>query len=177
MAFMKKPYSGLTGGWLTFWITIACATEMMLFGYDQGVFSGVIVTPDFLQVHNLVGPSRTKVLSTVSAIYDFASDILGLGNGINTATAPIWQTETAQSKWRGRLVILDLGLNVGGYCVVNWINYGLSFHEGAIAWRLPIALQLFFVVFLLVTVPWLPGSPRCDEIFFLLSTEHESDCD
>lgn len=55
-----KPYFGLTGGWLTFWVTVclsnrlsraqytdesrpllkvACATDMTLFGYDQGVFS------------------------------------------------------------------------------------------------------------------------------------------
>lgn len=24
----KKPYFGLTGGWLTVWITVACATDM-----------------------------------------------------------------------------------------------------------------------------------------------------
>jgi hypothetical protein len=35
----KKPYFGFTGGWLTFWITVACATDMTLFGYDQAVFS------------------------------------------------------------------------------------------------------------------------------------------
>ena len=33
-----KPYFGMTGGWLTFWVTVACATDMTLFGYDQGVF-------------------------------------------------------------------------------------------------------------------------------------------
>jgi MFS family permease len=30
----------------------------------------VVVTPDFLQVHGLVKPSKTKILSTVTAIYD-----------------------------------------------------------------------------------------------------------
>ena len=34
----SQPYFGLRGGWLTFWVTVACATDMMLFGYDQGVF-------------------------------------------------------------------------------------------------------------------------------------------
>jgi hypothetical protein len=50
------PYFGLTGGigflfeieimmltyvgWLTFWISVACSTDMTLFGYDQGVFGG-----------------------------------------------------------------------------------------------------------------------------------------
>ncbi|KAL3482565.1 hypothetical protein BJX62DRAFT_250989 [Aspergillus germanicus] len=207
MATWKKPYVGLTGGWLTFWVSAACSIDMMLFGYDQGVFSGVVVTSDFLEVHNLVGPAKTKTLSTVTAIYDVgcflgailaftlgewlgrknsillgttimavgtilqASSyslaqmfvgriILGVGNGVNTATAPVWQTETAQMKWRGKLVILELGLNVGGYCIVNWINYALSFQEGSIAWRLPIALQLVFICALFATVPWLPEPPR-----------------
>jgi hypothetical protein len=31
----KERYFGLKGGWLVFWITVACATDMTLFGYDQ----------------------------------------------------------------------------------------------------------------------------------------------
>lgn len=133
---------------------------MTLFGYDQGVFSGVVINQNFLKLHDLVGPSRTKVLSTVAAIYDVgcflgaiaacifgerlgrkktvligttimtigailtASSyslaqifvgrvVLGIGNGINTSTAPIWQTEASQPKWRGKLVILEMGMNIG----------------------------------------------------------------
>ncbi|EXM02740.1 hypothetical protein FOIG_06867 [Fusarium odoratissimum NRRL 54006] len=83
---LKQPFFGLRGGWLTFWITVrhatqpltytfqpsqvACATDMTLFGYYQGVFSGVVVTQDFLKLHNLVGPTKTNVLATVTAIYD-----------------------------------------------------------------------------------------------------------
>ncbi|KAL4946584.1 hypothetical protein BDV06DRAFT_233147 [Aspergillus oleicola] len=203
----KKPFFGSTGGWLTFWLTVACATDMTLFGYDQGVFSGVTVTQDFLELHDLVGPSRTKVLSTVTAIYDIgcffgaiaaftwgerlgrkksiligttimaigtiikASSyslaqmfvgriVLGLGNGINTTTAPVWQTETAHHKWRGKLVIFEMVMNIAGYCMVNWINYGLSFRGGPVAWRFPIAFQFFFIFILFATVPWLPESPR-----------------
>jgi len=33
-----QPYFGMTGAKLTFWVTVACATDMTLFGYDQGVF-------------------------------------------------------------------------------------------------------------------------------------------
>ncbi|KAG8360554.1 hypothetical protein FVEN_g12685 [Fusarium venenatum] len=43
---------------------------MMLFGYDQGVFSGVVVTQDSPQLHNLVGPAKTNLLATVTSIYD-----------------------------------------------------------------------------------------------------------
>lgn len=43
---------------------------MLMFGYDQAVFSGVIVTDDFLVLHGLAGPEHTTVLSTITAIYD-----------------------------------------------------------------------------------------------------------
>ncbi|KAJ9200974.1 hypothetical protein DTO164E3_3723 [Paecilomyces variotii] len=232
----RVPYFGLRGGWLTFWITVssnaqdvlerhqanllelpqvACATDMTLFGYDQGVFSGVVVTQDFLEVHDLVGPSKTQALSTVTAIYDVGCFfgaiiaftvgerlgrklsiiigsvimsigtilmvssfslpqmfvgriILGIGNGINTTCAPIWQTETSPPRWRGKLVMLEMVMNIAGFSIVNWINYGLSFAGGAVAWRLPIALQFIFIIVLFVTVPWLPESPR-----WLMSHGHE----
>jgi hypothetical protein len=41
----SQPYFGLKGGWLTFWVTVACATDMMLFGYDQGVFGMILYLP------------------------------------------------------------------------------------------------------------------------------------
>lgn len=83
-----------------------------------------------------------------------------IGNGINTATAPIWQTETAQAKWRGKLVIIEMMMNIAGFWLCNWINFGLSFHGGSVAWRFPLAFQLIFVIVLYATVPWLPESPR-----------------
>ncbi|RJE25756.1 sugar transporter [Aspergillus sclerotialis] len=43
---------------------------MALFGYDQGIFSGAIVTDNFLEVHGLHGPTKTKTLSTAIAIYN-----------------------------------------------------------------------------------------------------------
>lgn len=66
----RQPYLGLTGKRLLFWITFACSVDMLMFGYDQAVFSGVIVTDDFLELHDLVGPEKTTVLSTLTAIYD-----------------------------------------------------------------------------------------------------------
>ncbi|KAJ5986346.1 general substrate transporter [Penicillium sp. IBT 35674x] len=66
----SKSYFGLRGGWLTFWITVACGADMTLLGYDQGVFSGVVISQDFLRLHNLEGPTKTMLLGTVTAIYD-----------------------------------------------------------------------------------------------------------
>jgi len=41
-----KPYFGMRGGWLTFWVSVACSTDMTLFGYDQGVFG--VFCPSFV---------------------------------------------------------------------------------------------------------------------------------
>ncbi|KAI0011592.1 general substrate transporter [Xylariaceae sp. FL0662B] len=212
-----QPYFGLKGSWLTFWITVACATDMSLFGYDQGVFSGVVITQDYLDVHELNGPEKTSTLSIVTSIYTIgcflgavvafsigeklgrrktiitgttimtlgailqtssfsvphmivARILTGIGNGINTATAPVWQTETSKVNNRGKLVVFEMSMNIFGFMLSNWINYGMSFVGGTIAWRLPLAIQLLFCFVLFATVPWLPESPR-----WLLSHGHEDE--
>ncbi|KAJ5621648.1 hypothetical protein N7528_006431 [Penicillium herquei] len=201
----RQPYFGLRGGWLTFWVTVACATDMMLFGYDQGVFGGVVVTKDFLDTLNL--NNNATLLGTVTAIYDVGClfgaiiamiwgekwgrklsimygtivmsigallqitaysvpqiivgrIIAGLGNGINTSTAPVWQGETSQAKWRGRLIVIELTLNIAGFSLSNWMTFAFSFLPGPVAWRFPLAFQFIFIFILFGTVPWLPESPR-----------------
>ncbi|CAK7211690.1 hypothetical protein SCUCBS95973_001201 [Sporothrix curviconia] len=202
-----KPYFGLSGGWLTFWITLACGADMTLYGYDQGVFSGVVISQNFLQLHNLEGPSKTTLLGTTAAIYDVGCAtgsllaywlgeklgrrntvivgtvimsigallqctsfslgqmmtgrvIAGIGNGLNTSTAPVWQVETSKVEWRGKLVILENCLVLVGFSLANWLNYGLSFVGGPVAWRFPLAFQFVFNIIIFSTVPWLPESPR-----------------
>ncbi|KAI1651479.1 putative MFS sugar transporter [Daldinia loculata] len=204
---MKEPYFGLKGKWLTFWITLACATDMTLFGYDQGVFSGVVISKDYLDVHNLHGPENTSILSIITSIYTIGCFlgaitafyigetigrkktvlvgtaimsvgailqtssfsvphmivgriVTGIGNGINTATAPVWQTETSKVDNRGMLVMIEMGLNIFGFSLSNWVNYGMSFVGGSVGWRFPLSLQLVFCIVLFSTVPWLPESPR-----------------
>ncbi|KAL9101385.1 MAG: hypothetical protein Q9163_003343 [Psora crenata] len=203
----KKPYFGLTGGWLTFWVSVACSTDMTLFGYDQGVFGGVIVTKDFLDTLNLGGPEHTSLLGTVTALYDVGCFfgavaafsigeslgrkrsillgtavmsigailqtasysvpqmivgriVAGLGNGMNTATAPVWQAETSTAAWRGKLIVIELILNIAGFSLSNWVTYGFSYVPGPVAWRFPLAFQFIFIFILFATVPWLPESPR-----------------
>lgn len=199
------PYFGLRGGWLTFWVTVACATDMTLFGYDQGVFGGVIVTDDFLNTLDLQG--KTSLQGTVTAIYDIGcffgaiaafmigeplgrkNSILvgtvimsigailqitaygvpqmivgrivaGIGNGINTATAPVWQGETSKASWRGKLVIIEMIMNIAGFSLSTWVTFGFSYLAGPASWRVPLAMQFIFIAILFGTVPWLPESPR-----------------
>jgi hypothetical protein len=49
---MLNPLINARGKLLQAFLTIACSSGFLLFGYDQGVFSGVIVTPYFLETFN-----------------------------------------------------------------------------------------------------------------------------
>ncbi|PPQ77814.1 hypothetical protein CVT25_015308 [Psilocybe cyanescens] len=185
MSSKGRPYLGLTGTKLNIWVTVACTTAMTLFGYDQGVFGGIIVTQDFLKT--MGNPSPT-LQGTIVSLYDIgcffgavstftfgailqtcsftvaqmivARLITGVGNGINTATAPVWQSETSKPSWRGKLVVFEMIMNIAGFSLSNWMTYGFSFAHGSIAWRFPIAFQLVFSIVLFSTIPWLPESPR-----------------
>ncbi|KAJ7689040.1 general substrate transporter [Mycena rosella] len=200
----KEPYLGITGTRLGGWVTVACTAAMVLFGYDQGVFGGIIITPDFLDT---MGNPNASLQGTIVALYDIgclfgalaamvfgenlgrkktfligvvvmsvgalmqacaysvsqmivARVITGLGNGINTATAPVWQSETCKPSWRGKLVVFEMVMNIAGFSLSNWMTYGFSFVQGSASWRFPIAFQLVFSVIMLGTIPWLPDSPR-----------------
>lgn len=86
--------------------------------------------------------------------------VAGYGNGLNTASAPVWQSETNTPERRGPAIITAMILNIAGYSLSNWLTYGFSFLDGPVAWRFPLAFQLVFGIILLTTVPWLPESPR-----------------
>lgn len=80
--------------------------------------------------------------------------------GLNTSTAPPWQAETSKATWRGKLIVIELILNIAGFSLSNWVTFGFSFIGGPVAWRIPLAFQFIFIFILYATVPWLPESPR-----------------
>jgi len=72
----------------------------------------------------------------------------------------MYQSELCEANKRGRLVASE-PLFVGvGIELAYWFDYGMSFTEGSIAWRLPIACQVIFAIIVIVLVFGLPESPR-----------------
>ena len=139
--------------------------------YDIGCFFGAIIA---VMVGDLLGRKKTILIGTsimtVGAIMQIAAFsvpvmiagriIAGIGNGMNTSTAPVWQSRTSKASWRGKLAVIEMILNIAGFSLSNWVTYGFSFVGRPISWRFPLAFQLIFVFILFGTVPWLPESPR-----------------
>ena len=63
--------------------------------------------------------------------------VTGIGNGANTSTIPVWQSEMAPPKIRGFLVLFEGALITLGIMISYWINYGFFFvtNHGSFQWR------------------------------------------
>jgi MFS family permease len=123
----RKLYIGLKGNWLTFWVTVAYATDMTLYRYDTPrndlvtrviIFLVVMIreylvvssSPSLPQINGI--ENDQKLQSTVTAIYDMGfflgaistmliSEKLGRKNTISTGTTimSIWRPLTDWRLW------------------------------------------------------------------------------
>ncbi|KAJ2977883.1 hypothetical protein NQ176_g4121 [Zarea fungicola] len=140
--------------------------------YNLGCFLGAIIT---IFIGNPLGRRRTIMIgcftmatgallqSTAFELPHFIIGriVTGIGNGINTSTVPTWQSESAKSSDRGKLVMIEGSLITGGIALSYWINYGFAFiGESEVAWRFPLAFQILFAVVIFASISNLPESPR-----------------
>ena len=195
-------------------ISIAAGTVMCLFGYEQGVFGGIIVGHEFLEYFQQPSPSLQGFVTSVYDLGCFVGAIItlfigeklgrkrmlilgttimasgiivqtaafsmkyliwgrfiaGIGNGGNTATAPVWHVETSHQSNKGKAVVKEMTVNVLGFVISNVITLAFSGIDTQIQWRFPLGIQLVFVVIILVMVPMLPESPR-----WLLARKRETE--
>ncbi|SNX86572.1 probable sugar transporter [Melanopsichium pennsylvanicum] len=141
--------------------------------YEIGCFFGALST--FL-IGDYLGRRRTILLCSlimiVGAIIQAASSsvgvmilgriISGLGMGAINSTVPVLQAETAPAISRGQLVALDLTVLNLGIVIAYWVDYAFGFSSltGSKVWRIPIALQCVFIVFLMACTLVIPDTPR-----------------
>ncbi|KAL4800909.1 general substrate transporter [Aspergillus venezuelensis] len=87
--------------------------------------------------------------------------VAGIGNGMNTIACLILLSETARAHDRGKLVVLQMVLNIFGIVVSNWVNFGFTYvPNSSVSWRFPLAFQCFFAIINLAAVLFIPESPR-----------------
>ncbi|KAI8274849.1 Sugar transporter STL1 [Colletotrichum sp. SAR11_57] len=86
--------------------------------------------------------------------------ITGIGNGMNSSTAPVYLSECAPASIRGALLTLQGTVTILGVVIAYWTDYGTSFYEYSFQWRFPLAFQAFFAVFIVLQIVGLPETPR-----------------
>ncbi|ODN88840.1 sugar transporter [Cryptococcus wingfieldii CBS 7118] len=206
--------SAIRGKWLTWMVTFVAGTGFTLFGYDQGVMSGLLTLESFENqfpetAGGFEGSTTATLQSLLVAIYEIgcmvgalsniwvgdrlgrrhtialggfimligsilqtaavnyammlvARVITGLGNGLLTSTVPAYQSECSKAHRRGQLVLAEGSLVTFGIMISYWVDLGFFYTTGSISWRFPIALQLVFIIVMIVCMYCfrLPESPR-----------------
>ncbi|KAJ1727119.1 hypothetical protein LPJ61_004751 [Coemansia biformis] len=84
----------------------------------------------------------------------------GLAIGVLSSVVPMYQSETAPSANRGRMVSLQQWAITWGIFIAFGIDYGCSYIDGPKQFRLPLGLQIVPSIVLLVTMAFMPYSPR-----------------
>lgn len=86
--------------------------------------------------------------------------ISGLGGGILTTNCPVYISEIAPFHMRGLLTgIHGVSINVA-YTMSSLIALGINFIDKPYQWRLQFCIFIFFSILLLISVYFLPESPR-----------------
>lgn len=86
--------------------------------------------------------------------------ISGLGVGFLSGTAPTYMSEIASPDIRGLLGSAQFTGNVLGYSTSIWIDYGCSFIDSDLSFRMPLGLQVAFGLVLFFGSYALVESPR-----------------
>ncbi|KAJ5130083.1 uncharacterized protein N7515_006122 [Penicillium bovifimosum] len=211
---MWTTTSGLRGKKLHLAITFTSVVGFSLFGYDQGLMSGIIsgdqFTKEFPPLYGdsehvavlrgavtacyelgcffgaiftlvwgqkigrtplLVAGGLLMILGTVISTAAFGPHwglgqfvvgrvISGLGNGMDTATIPVWQSECSKAHNRGFLVCFEGAIIAVGTFIAYWLDFGLSYVDSSVQWRFPVAFQIVFAIAVTVGGLMLPESPR-----------------
>ncbi|CAI7636822.1 unnamed protein product [Penicillium viridicatum] len=211
---MWTTTSGLRGKKLHIAITFTSVVGFSLFGYDQGLMSGIIsgdqFTKDFPPLYGdsehvavlrgavtscyelgcffgaiftmmygqrigrtplLVCGGLLMILGTVISTASFGPHwglgqfvigrvISGIGNGMDTATIPVWQSECSRAHNRGFLVCFEGAIIAVGTFIAYWLDFGLSYVNSSVQWRFPVAFQILFAILVTAGALMLPESPR-----------------
>lgn len=156
-----QPYVSIIEGAVTACFEIGC-----LFGVLFSMFFSEILGRTCLV---LTGASVVTIGAVITmtafgdkqGICQFAIGrvVSGVGNGMNTVTIPVWQLECSGAHDHGFLVCFAGAMIAVGTFIAYWVVFGLSYVNGTIQWRFPVALQIFFTLIVVTGALLLPDSP------------------
>ena len=74
---------------------------------------------------------------------------------------PVWSAEVSSHQARGAFLAFEFFLNIAGLALAYWLEYFIDLNPNKeMAWRVPLALQIIFIIFLAISINFFPESPR-----------------
>lgn len=110
----------------------------------------------------------------------FGRVITGMGTGGLNSIVPVWTAELSAAEGRGAALGFEVSpyptidrrvsfsneslrqffLNICGLALAYWIEFALRGVDQSIRWRLPLAIQIVFLLMLVGSISFFPESPR-----------------
>ncbi|CAO3617394.1 unnamed protein product [Cunninghamella blakesleeana] len=131
----------------------------------------------------LVGSTIQAAALVITHLY-VGKFLGGIGVGGISALIPTYLSELAPPEIRGSILATNIFFINFGVCISFWIDFGSSYLDGEMSWRLPLYLQLVLGTVILCGIFFLPFSPRWlmamgreKEALFVLSRLRKSPID
>jgi MFS family permease len=118
------------------------AIAVLLYGEKLGRKRALVLGGSIVIVGTIL-----QVSSYTRAQFIVGRIVTGLGNGINTSTLGIYQSETCPAKSRGKLVTLEGIMAIGGAMISYWLDFAMSYTNSTAQWRFPLAFQAVFAMY------------------------------
>lgn len=147
------------------------ATGVMVSMYEVGCMIGsiaIIIGGDRIGRRlSLVIGGLIVVVGTMIQVSSFSRAqfivgriVAGIGNGMNTSTLGIYQSETAPAQSRGKMVTAEGIMAIGGVWIAYWLDFGMSYTSTTAQWRFPLAVPILFALGMATVAFFMPESPR-----------------
>ncbi|KAH7309779.1 general substrate transporter [Stachybotrys elegans] len=90
--------------------------------------------------------------------------VMGLGVGVVSTSVPLYQSEIAPARERGKFVTMNHVGFIAGLATGLWVGYGMTYWTGPAGeywgWRVSILLQMLPAAIFAIGLPFLPETPR-----------------
>lgn len=141
-------------------ITAATSLGALIFAFSSGIFVDFLGRKPVLMLSNVMFIVGAVVQCAANKVWTMVAGrfIMGFGVGIGSLIAPLYISELAPSRFRGRLVVINcLGIT-GGQLIAYAIGAGLDkVHNG---WRIVVGLSMIPPAVQFIGFIFLPDTPR-----------------
>lgn len=141
-------------------ITAATSLGALIFAFSSGIIVDFLGRKPVLMISNVMFIVGAIIQCAANSVWTMVAGrfVMGFGVGIGSLIAPLYISELAPSRFRGRLVVINcLGIT-GGQLIAYAIGAGLDkVHNG---WRIVVGISMIPAAVQFIGFIFLPETPR-----------------
>lgn len=142
------------------YITSATSLGALISAIFAGILADIFGRKSMIMFSNVLFIAGASIQCAAHGLWVMISGrfIMGLGVGFGSLLAPLYISELAPTKYRGRLVVINVLAVTGGQLIAYAIGAGIDkVHNG---WRILVGLSMIPCTIQMVMFIFMPDTPR-----------------